>query len=176
MNRTEKTEFIDTFTEKLTRAKLAVLTDYRGLDVNTLVEFRKKLTTGPATEFTVVKNTLFKRVIDGTQFEGLGEHLTGTNAVLLGYDDVVESAKALRDFAKSFEDKVVVKAGAMEGKALTADQVKALSDLPPKEVLQAMLLGVLNAPAQNLVSVLANANRQILNVLVAYRDKLEDQG
>lgn len=172
MKRTDKNEFIDRFSEKLSRAKLAVIADYRGLDANTLVDFRKKLTTGPATEFTVIKNTLFLRVIEGTPFADLGEHMTGTNAVLLSYDDIVESAKALKAFAKDNEKAVVVKGGSMEGKALTPEQVQALSDLPSKEVLQSMLLGVLQAPSRNLVSLLANANRQIVNVLAAYRDKL----
>ena len=174
MKRTQKTEFIDTFTEKLSRAKLAVVADYRGLTVNTLVDFRKKLTTLPDTEFTVIKNTLFKRAVDGTDFADLGEHMTGTNAVLLGYDDIVTSAKALRDFGKDHPNHLVVKGGAMDGKALSPEQVKALSDLPSKEILQAMLLGVLQAPARNLVSLLANVNRQIVNVLSAYRDKLEE--
>ncbi len=176
MNRTDKTEFVNTFSDKLSRAKLAVVTDYRGLDVNTLVDFRKQLKGMPETEFTVVKNTLFKLAIDGTPFADLADHLTGTNAVLLGYDDVVESAKALRNFAKDNEDFVILKGGSMEGKPLTPDQVSALSDLPAKDVLQAMLLGVLQAPSRNLVSLLANANRQIVNVLAAYRDKLEEQG
>jgi large subunit ribosomal protein L10 len=176
MNRTEKTEFVATFSDKLSRAKIAVVTDYRGLDVNTLVEFRKGLTQGAATDFTVVKNTLFKRAIEGTSFESLGEHLTGTNAVLLGYDDIVVSAKALKAFAKDNEDHVILKGGSMEGKPLTPDQLSALAELPPKDILQAMLLGVLQAPSRNLVSLLANVNRQIVNVLSAYRDKLEEQG
>lgn len=176
MKRTQKTDFIDTFSEKLSRTKLAVVADYRGLTVNTLVDFRKKLTTLPGTEFTVIKNTLFKRVVDGTDFSDLGAHLTGTNAVLLSYDDIVASAKAFRDFAKEHPEQVVVKGGAMDGKPLSPEQVRAISDLPSKEVLQAMLLGVLQAPSRNLVSLLANVNRQIVNVLSAYRDKLEDEG
>ena len=67
-----------------------------------------------------------------------------------------------------------LKGGALDGSVLSAEQVKALADLPSKEVLQSMLLGVLQAPSRNFVSLLANANRQIVNVLAAYRDKLEE--
>lgn len=175
MERSNKALFIQEFGEKLARAKLAVVTDYKGLDVNTLVEFRKGLTQTSGTEFRVVKNTLALRALEGTDFAGLSDHMVGTNALLLGYEDVVESAKAISEFAKANKDFVVLKGGSMEGKPLTAEQVKALAELPTKEVMQAMLLGVLNAPARNFVSLLANVNRQIVNVLSAYKDKLEEE-
>jgi large subunit ribosomal protein L10 len=174
MDRNSKQQFIENFGEKLSRAKLAILTDYRGLDVNTLVDFRKTLAGGDSDiEFRVVKNTLLKRVIEGTGYEALSEHLTGPNAILLGYDDPVAAAKALKNFLETRED-MEVKGGAMEGKSLTAEQVKNLADMPSKEVMQAMLLGVLQAPSRNLVSLLANVNRQLLNVLTAYKGKLEE--
>ena len=81
-------------------------------------------------------------VIDGTDLAPLSEHFVGTNAVLLGYEDVVGAAKALLEFADE-HDQVVIKGGVLDGKPMTPDQVKALADLPSKEVLQAMLLGVL---------------------------------
>ncbi len=176
MERSQKAEFIQEFSDKLSRAKLAIVTDYKGVDVNTLVEFRKGLTKTSGTEFRVVKNTLALRALEGTEFADLGEHLTGTNAMLLGFEDVVESAKAISEFAKANKDFIALKGGSMEGKPLTAEQIKALAELPTKEVMQAMLLGVLNAPARNFVSLLANVNRQIVNVLSAYKDKLEEQG
>ena len=175
MHRDEKTQFIEDFSDRIGRARLAVIADYRGLKVNTLVTFRKGLTRTPGTEFRVVKNTLFRRVVEDTDFAGLGEFLTGPSAVFLAYDDAVESAKALKAFLKD-NDKLEIKGGVLGGKTLSAAQIKALADLPPKEILQAMLLGVLNAPARNFVSLLANANRQIVNVLAAYRDKLQEEG
>jgi len=176
MDKSTKQAFVSTYGEKLSRARMAVVTDYRGIGVNDLTEFRKTLSDIEGNEFRIVKNTLFKRVIDGTDMESLSDFFVGTNAVLLGYEDVVGGAKALLDFAKAHKDHLVIKGGVLDGKVITPAQVKALADLPSKEVLQAMLLGVLNAPARYLVSVLANANRQILNVLVAYKDKLEEGG
>jgi large subunit ribosomal protein L10 len=176
MDKSTKQAFVDNYAEKLGRARMAVVTDYRGIGVNDLTEFRKALAGTDGNEFRIVKNTLFKRVIGGTDMELLSDLFVGTNAVLLGYEDVVGGAKALIEFAKDHQDELVIKGGVLDGKPMSAEQVKALADLPSKEVLQAMLLGVLNAPARNLVSLLANANRQILNVLVAYKDKLEEAG
>ena len=176
MDKSTKQAFVDTYTDKLARARMAVVTDYRGIPVNELTEFRKTLTGTDGNEFRIVKNTLFKRVIGGTDMESLSDFFVGTNAVLLGSEDVVAGAKALLDFAKTHKDLVVIKGGVLDGKPMTPAQITALASLPDKGVLQAMLLGVLNAPAQNLVSVLANANRQILNVLVAYKDRLDEAG
>lgn len=173
MDRAAKEAFVQDFGERLSRAQLAVVTDFRGLDVPRMTEFRQKVAEVEGVEFQVVKNRLMTLALTGTEFESLIEHFTGTNAVLIGYADVVEAAKVLTEFAKTNQE-LKLKGGAMDGKTLSVDQVKALASLPPKEVLQAQLLGVLQGPARNLVSVLANVNRQILNVLSAYQAKLED--
>ena len=171
MDRTTKTEFIQSFGEKMQKARLAVVADYKGLDVKTITAFRKSLAKQDA-EFQVVKNRLVALAVSGTKFEKLTEFLKGPTAILIGESDVVEAAKAITAFAKD-NDKLSLKGAVLDGKTLTNDQLAALATLPPKEVIQAMLLGVLQAPSRNLVSVLANANRQILNVLVAYKDRLE---
>ena len=119
------------------------------------------------------KNRLARRAIEGTDFGGLTEFLDGPNGVLLSYGDVVEAAKTLTEFMKDNEN-MEVKGASLDGAMISGAQIEALADLPPKEVLQAMLLGVLQAPSRNFVSLLANANRQIVNVLSAYRDKLEE--
>jgi len=172
MDRTSKEQFVESFSEKLSRARLGVVADYKGLDVKTLTEFRKRLANEDA-EFAIVKNRLAKRAVAETDFASISEFLTGPNAVLLGFDAVVEAAKAITEFAKDNEA-LELKGAVLDGKALTNEQLIALADLPSKEVLQAMLLGVLNAPARNLVSLLANVNRQLLNVLVAYKDSLDE--
>lgn len=172
MDRAQKSEFIDSLGQKLAQARMAVVTDYRGTTVASITEFRKKLKAVSGADFQVVKNTLVRRAVDGTTFDAVKAFLTGTNAILLASGDVVEAAKALTEYARE-NSKLQLKGGVLSGKPMSVEQVQALATLPPKPVLQAQLLGLLNAPAQNLVSVLANANRQVLNVLVAYRDKLE---
>ncbi|MCP4872305.1 MAG: 50S ribosomal protein L10 [Proteobacteria bacterium] len=173
MDRSAKQAFVQDFSEKLSRAQLAIVTDYRGVDANSMVEFRKKVRAVEGAEFQVVKNRLMKLALADTSFSSLESYFDGTNAVLLGYADVVEAAKVITEFAKD-NDKLALKGGSMQGKPLTNAEIAALADLPPKQVLQAQLLGVLQAPSRNLVSVLANVNRQILNVLSAYKAKLED--
>lgn len=172
MDRANKEALVADFNDKFSRAQLAVVADYRGIDANTMVEFRKNLAQVGGVEFHVVKNSLARLAVAETAFTGLATFFEGPNAILLGYDDVVEACKVLTDFAKDNEE-MEVKGGVMDGALLDKGQVKALSALPPKEVLQAQLLGVLQGPSRNLVSLLANANRQIVNVLSAYRDKLE---
>ena len=172
MDRATKEAFVSEFSEKLSRAQLAVVTDYRGLDVEQLTQFRKALAAVGGTEYSVVKNRLAQLALKGTPYESLSDQFSGPNGVLLGYGDVVEAAKILTDFAKENED-MDVKVGGMDGHVLSAADIQALASLPPKEVLQAQLLGVLQGPSRNLVSVLANVNRQILNVLSAYKGKLE---
>ena len=172
MDRATKEAFVADLQERLGRAQLAVVADSRGLDVGRITEFRKSLAKVPGTEFEVVKNRLVKLAIAETAFAELDQFFTGPNALLLGYDDVVEAAKVLTDFAKDNE-KMIVKGGAMEGSLLSGPDVKALANLPPKEILQSQLLGVLQGPMRNLVSVLANVNRSLLNVLSAYKDELE---
>ena len=175
MNRAAKEAFVSDFAEKLTRTRLAIFADYRGLDANTTVQFRKKLAASEdGVEFRVVKNSLVNRAVEGTPFELVREHLQGPNAVILGYGDVVETAKLSTEFVKDNEE-MELKLGILDGKELSVAQLEALSELPSKEVLQAMLLGVLQGPSRNLVSLLANCNRQVVNVLAAYRDKLEGE-
>ena len=172
MDKTNKAEFVQSFAARVNSSRLAVVADYQGINVKALTEFRKKLTTQDG-EFQIVKNKLAALALAGTKFEKLSEFLKGPTAILLGQEDVVEAAKAITAFAKS-NDKLSVKGAVLDGKSLTNDQLIALADLPSKEILQSMLLSVLQAPSRNLVSLLANVNRQILNVLVAYKDKLEE--
>lgn len=172
MDRATKEAFVADFHEKLGRARVAVVADFRGMNVQRMTELRKTLAAVRGTDFRIVKNRLAKLAIAETAFARLDQLLTGPNAVLLGFEDAVEVAKVLTDFAKEHEE-LQVKGGAIQGTLLSAADVKALATMPPKEVLQAQLLGVLQGPARNLVSVLANANRKLLNVLVARRKSLE---
>ena len=175
MDRAAKEAFVSDFAEKLSRTRLAIFADYRGLDANTTVQFRKGLAASEGgVEFRVVKNSLVSRAVEGTPFELVREHLKGPNAVILGYGDVVEAAKLSTEFVKDNEE-MELKLGILDGKEISISQLEALADLPSKEVLQAMLLGVLQGPSRNLVSLLANCNRQLVNVLAAYRDKLEGE-
>lgn len=178
MNRQEKQEFVDEMTGKLRDAQIVVLADYNGLDVETFNKLRRALESGgddANVELRVVKNTLCSRAVAGTAMEALNPFLVGPTAVIMGFKDPVNPAKALSGFAKE-SDKLKVKAGFFGGKLISFDEVKALATLPSREVLLGQLLGTLQAPLSQFVGVLAAVSQQFVGVLAAYKDKLEKEG
>ena len=174
MKRTDKAEFIESYKDKFSRAVIAVLADYRGLDVDTLNGLRRKLELHADGEFHVVKNSLCRRAIAGTEKEVLDGHFQGPTSVYLNYEDPVGPAKTLVDFAKE-NKQFDLKAGFYDGQLLDKAQIKALSQMPSKETLQAMLIGLLQTPSRNLVNLLSNVPRGLLNVLNAHKAKLEEE-
>jgi len=151
-------------------SKAAILTDYRGLSVADLTVLRRKLREVDA-EFHIVKNTLFKRASDGliTQ-EGFAQYLEGPTAIEFAKGDPVAASKALLAYMKDHKG-MSVKAGVVEGKILNADQITALSKLPSKEILIAMILGSMNAPASNLVGTLQGIISNFVFTIQAVADK-----
>lgn len=138
---------VEEITEKFTTAATAVVVDYRGLTVSQLTELRKQLREA-GVEFKVYKNTMTRRATEAAGLAGLNENLTGPNAIAFSTEDVVAPAKILNDFAKK-NDKLEIKAGVIEGTIATADDIKALAELPSREGLLSMLLSVLQAPMRN---------------------------
>jgi len=174
MKYTDKVKFIEDYSDKFTRAVVAVLADYRGLTVDEINELRSALRKLPDGEFRVVKNSLCRRLLADTDMEDLAEHFIGPTSVYFGYDDPVEATKKLIEFAKG-NNTFEIKAGFYDGRVLSAADVETLSKMPSKLELQSMLLSVLSAPPRNLVNLLANVPRGLLNVLNAQKAKLEEQ-
>ena len=173
MKRTDKVEFIQNYGEKFTNAVVSILADYRGLDVETMNGLRSELRKLEDGEFRVVKNSLCRRILADTPQEPLNEHFVGPTSVYFGYDDPVAPAKALVAFAKD-NDAFEIKAAFYDGRVLSPDEVKALSQMASKPELQAQLLGLLGAPPRNFVNLLANVPRGLLNVLNARKAELEE--
>lgn len=121
--------------------------DYRGLTVAQVTELRKQLRES-GVEFKVYKNTLTRRAAEIAGVAGINEFLTGPNAVAFSNEDVVAPAKIINEFAKKNEA-LEIKAGIIEGNVSSADDVKALAELPSREGLLSMLLSVLQAPVRN---------------------------
>ena len=167
----QKAEQVELLTEKLKKAKVAVLTDYRGLTVSQLQELRGRLRTGDV-EYRVVKNTLTRRAADAAGVPALKAELEGPVAIAFGYDDLSTPAKLLNDFARTTRLKVDIKGGLVEGRVYSPDQVKQLADLPSREVLIAQLLGTLQSPVGQLVGIMETPLQQLLGVLDAYKTKL----
>jgi large subunit ribosomal protein L10 len=152
-------------------AKGAVLSDYRGLNVQQMAELRSRLRAA-AVELQVVKNTLARRAAEETDFVQLVDYFVGPTSIAFTTHDVVAMAKALTEYAKT-EPKLAIRAGLVEGKVISPPEVTALAELPPREVLLARLLASMQSPVAGFVGVLHGVVRQLLYVLLAIRDAQE---
>lgn len=163
MNRKEKEAVVGEVAQRLARAKAVILTDFSGLKVEQMTDLRQKLKDS-GLEYMVVKNTLLRLASQGTGAEPLSQKMTGPNGLGFSYDDPVELAKVLVNFAKD-NPKLDIKEGVLDGKLIGAEAVSALAKLPSREVLLAQLLGVMNGVARNFVSVLAAVPRGLVTAL-----------
>lgn len=172
MNRQQKTEEVEEITRLFDGAQLVVLTEYAGLDVASMVELRSSLR-GADTAYRVLKNTLAKRATVDTDLEPLVPHFKGPIGVVVAKEDPAAAAKALVDFAKTHEA-LKITAGVLSGKIVDAAAITALSKLPSKDGLRAMLLGALMGVPRNMVTVLAAVPRDFVGVLAARQRSLEE--
>jgi len=167
----QKKQIVAELNERLKRSAVVIVADYKGLNVSTINDLRRKLRQENI-EFQVVKNTLLLRAAEDTDALLLKDHFKGPSAVAMSYEDPVSPAKVLTQFAKD-NDKLQLKAGVLAGKLLDPDAIKALSALPSREVLLGKLLATMNAVPTSFVRVLAEIPRQLLNVLNAVKDQKE---
>ncbi len=151
----QKKAAVQEIADKLKGAVSGVLVDYRGLTVEQDTNLRRELRNA-GVEYKVVKNTLTRFAANETGFEGLAPYLQGPTSLALTYEDPVAAAKVLVKFAKDYEA-LEIKAGFVDGKVVDLTEIKALADLPSREVLIAQVLGGLNAPISGFANVL-NAN------------------
>ncbi|MDP4095962.1 50S ribosomal protein L10 [Paenibacillus sp. P96] len=142
-----KQETVEVVTAKLRESATTVVADYRGLTVAQITELRKQLREA-GIEFQVLKNTLLRRATAAAELTELDQALTGPTAIAFSTEDAVAPAKILNDFAKK-NDALKLKGGVLEGRVVSAEEVKALAELPSREGLLSMLLSVLQAPVRN---------------------------
>lgn len=172
MNRDEKAAFVEDLSDKLKKAELAVVTEYKGLNVVSLESLRRELKKNNA-ELKVVKNTLLSRAVSGTDYESLKEHLQGTTAVAVGYDDPVAVAKAVTEFNKEHLELNIKGATNSDGNPLTPDDLKALAKVPPRDVLLAQLMSVMQAVPTGFVRVLQGVPQKFVYALQGIQDSKE---
>lgn len=165
-----KQVIIDELLESINESPYLLVADYGGMTVPEFEELRKRLKTKGA-KFQVAKNSFVRRAGESAEFpDGFSEFLSGQTAVVTGETDVCAAAKELKEFNKEV-GKPGVRGGILDGELLDEGKVKALADLPPMEVLQAQLLGMLNQPAQKLVTVLNEPGSALARVLQAKSDQ-----
>ena len=174
MKKEDKKKVVESLHEKAARATFAAVTDFRGMDVARMGDLRKNLRDA-GVDYQVVKNTLLLRASEGTDLKVMSAHFKGPCAVDMSYSDPVAAAKALTQFASGNEKVFSIKTAMLSGKLMDASGVKSLSEMPPLPVMQAQLLGVLNAVPQKFVRLLAAVPTSMLNVLNAAKEKKEQQ-
>jgi len=161
--RADKEQELQELTAAFTGADTAILLDYRGLNVPAVTELRRQIR-GAKGQYKVVKNTLAKRATKGTRLAVLEAHFEGTTAVAYTREDAVALAKALTTFMKG-APKLQVKAAVVQGEAIKPAAVAELATLPGKPELYSKLLFLMQAPMQQLVTVLSATPRNLVTVL-----------
>ena len=152
LNLDDKKTVVAEVSAEVANAQSIIVAEYRGLEVAQITELRKRARQS-GVYLRVLKNTLVRRAIAGTPFEGLAGDLTGP--LIYGIStDPVAAAKVLNDFAKG-NDKIVLRAGSYSGKTLDKAGIQALASIPSREELLARLVGVMRAPVSGMAGVLA---------------------
>ena len=169
----EKIESLEDLRKRLAGVNTAVLTEYRGLTVRQLSDLRKQLKAAAA-EYKVVKNRIAKLAVADTPLRSLAEHLKGPTAIVLSRQDPVAVAKALQGFART-NQAFAIKAGVVDGQTLLAPELKSLADLPSREAMRSLLVGMVQGPLAQLVGLLEAPHRELAYVLEQRSQQQTDQ-
>jgi large subunit ribosomal protein L10 len=169
LTRAEKEGQVATLKDKFSRATSIYVADYRGIDVAAVTKLRRKVHQegGGDYEYRVIKNSVLRRAVEGSDASGLGDHFEGPSAVAISYGDPVGLAKVLADFAKenqAFE----LKGGMIEGEIVDRAEIAVLAALPTLDTLRGMLVGLIQAPASKLARLLNEPGAQLARLLAAH--------
>ena len=171
MARPDKAAAVAELTEKFQSSGAAVLTEYRGLTVAQLTKLRQAISEHAT--YAVVKNTLTDIAAKEAGVTAFDGQLTGPSAIAFVTGDPVETARSMRDFARE-NPALIIRGGLLEGKALSADEVRQLADLEPREVLLAKLAGAMKASMSGAAALFVAPLAQTARVVDALRQKLEE--
>jgi large subunit ribosomal protein L10 len=171
MNKEEKKELVADFHGRFENAQGTFLVDYKGLNVEAMSRLRKGLKEVGA-EFQVVKNRLLKLACQGTDTALLKDQMRGPSGITVTYEDLVGPAKVLIDFSREFKQ-LKIKSGQISGKAIDADAIRRLGELPGRDILLAQTLSAMQGLPVALVRVLNGMIAKLLNVLKAIQQEKE---
>jgi len=167
-----KAETVAAVEQRLKAAKMAIVTEYRGLNVTQMTRLRREIRQVSG-EYQVIKNTLIKRALKGTAYADLERLLDGPNGWVFAYDDPVVLSKALVKFADE-NDRLAIKGGVFEGQFMEPAQVKVLSQMPSKPELQAKLLAMIQAPATQLARLIQEPGARVVRLIEMLRKAKEE--
>lgn len=161
----QKEAIVEEYLSKISESKAVLIVHPKKVSANEAVELKKKLS-GLDSSFNVIKNTLFKLALEKASLPTFEELEGGANAVVFSGEDVTSVAKLLSEFSKETkEERLAAGPGIMDGAVLSAEQVKELADMPPKEVIIAQIAGILQNPMVGVVNVMQDSVRSITYVL-----------
>ena len=169
MDKKQKEQELASLKEKMAKANQIMIADHTGINVADLTLLRRKLREAKS-EFRVTKNTLLKLAIKDSDLKVLDEHFTGPTAIIFGYDDPTVPAKIIYDSIKE-KEKPRFKAYYSNGKVYGIETLKKIAELPPKQVVQAILIGTLQGPIVQFIMVLEAASREVIGTLDALAKK-----
>lgn len=172
MNRQDKAAFVADVRERFIEAPMVILTDWKGSTVQELDALRRACEP-EGVSFQVVKNTLCRRAVEGTELEQLSSHFRGNIGVFFAGEDPIAAAKLYRAQRKD-NDKLICRAGFFEGDILDDKGVDAIADLPSREELLVSLLRTLQEGPRQLLGVIRGPARDLLYLLSNYAKKLEE--
>jgi large subunit ribosomal protein L10 len=166
MKKAEKTDIVKRIADNLGRASIALVSEHKGVSAGEADEMRRRLRAA-GSELQVAKNTLVRLAVrSSSKFAGLETQLGGPIGLIIGYADPVELAKTVGSF-KDLGARFKVRGGVLDGKPLTAEEISALAAMPPREVIFAQLLGLLQAPATRLARLLNEPGSAVARLLDA---------
>ncbi|MBI1911275.1 MAG: 50S ribosomal protein L10 [Deltaproteobacteria bacterium] len=169
MEKSQKVQLVEELQDKFKRANATFIADYKGIKSIKMDELRKTLRDA-SIEFKVVRNTLAKRAIKGTELEPISPNLKNSTAVIFSFADAAFAAKTLVQFAKD-QPQLKLRMGTLGTRAITADDIRGLAELPPREVLLGRMLGSMMSPVSGFVRVIAGVPTKFLYALNAIKDQ-----
>ena len=168
LNLEQKKAIVAEVAEVASSAHSAIAAEYRGLTVAQMTELRAQARSG-GVYLRVIKNTLARRAVAGTDFECMTEGLTGPLVVAFSQEDPGAAARVIKDFAKG-HDKLAVKLVAVGGRLLAPDDIETLAKLPTYDQAVSMLMAVMKAPVQKLATTLNEVPGKLVRTLAAVKD------
>ena len=168
LNKEQKSHVVSELHGKFEKAKGIVFTDYRGLNVEEITDLRNRLRSA-ALEYKVVKNTLAKRAAEGTPLNNAADIFSGPIGLAIGYDDPVLLVKKVLEFSKG-NDKLEIKGGVIEGGLCNTEQIRTISELPPREVQLSMIVGAMQSPLTKFAGLLNSTLSQFIYALEALKN------